>query len=87
MEDDAGTEALKFELDADNDSPVYNIPLVVRNWGQSEAELTIDGKKIKRDKSFRLGHRRRVEGSDLIVWIRAEATRPVSVLLSPAGKE
>lgn len=87
LEDGAGAAALEFELDAGDESPVYNIPLVIRNWGEGDAELMIDGKKIKCGKSFRLGHRRRLEGSDLIVWIRAEASKPVSVLLSPAGKE
>ena len=68
-------------------SRVYNIPLVVRSWGEGRAELMIDGKKIERGRSFRLAHRRRLEGSDLIVWIEVEATSPINVSLSPTRKD
>jgi hypothetical protein len=76
-------EALKFEITATADSPVINPAFVIRNWGQADAKLRINGKEIKRGKSFRAAHRHRLEGSDLIVWIKTESTKPITVTLAP----
>ena len=48
--------------------------------------ICIDGREIKRGKDFRFGHSRRLEGSDLVVWIKAESTRPIRVTLSSIGR-
>lgn len=72
-----------FELAASKESPVINPALVIKGWGESNAELKLNGRKIKRGKDFRLGHRNTVEGSDLIVWIKTESTKPIKVALSP----
>jgi len=77
-------EALRFEVAANAESPVFNPAFVIKNWGQADAKLRINGKEIKRGKSFRAAHRHRLEGSDLIVWIRAESSKPVTVTIKPA---
>ena len=74
---------LNFELAASKDSPVVNPAFVVKNWGEKGAALKINGKKIKQGKNFRVGHRHTVEGSDLIVWIKTESTKPVDIKLTP----
>lgn len=74
---------LNFELAASKDSPVVNPVFVVKNWGEKGAALKINGKKIKQGKNFRVGHRHTVEGSDLIVWIKTESTKPVDIKLTP----
>lgn len=53
-------------------------------WGNKNTELKTDGRKIKRGKDFRFGHRRTLEGSDLIVWIKAESTKPMKLAIKPA---
>ena len=45
--------------------------------------LKINDKEIDRGKKFRFGHRHALEGSDLIVWVKAESTKPVQITLSP----
>jgi len=74
---------LKIELAASKESPVINPALVIKGWGESDAELKLNGREIKRGKDFRLGHRNTVEGSDLIVWIKTESTEPVQITLTP----
>ena len=77
---------LEFELAASSESPVVNPVFVVEDWGTGRATLTIDGRKIRRGKDFRFGHRHTFEGSDLIVWVRAESTKPITVTLKPTKK-
>jgi hypothetical protein len=76
---------LACTLAASADSPVINPGIVVRNWGNADATLSINGKKVPQGKNFRLGHRRTIESSDLIVWFRIESTKPVNLLLSPGA--
>ena len=51
--------------------------------GTHDVALTLDGKEIKRGKTFRYGHRHRLEGTDLIVWIQTESIKRTSAVLSP----
>ncbi len=76
---------LGFELVAGEKSPVVNPAFVINNWGERDVSLSIDGKQIKCGKRFRFGHRRTFDGSDLIVWFKAESTKPMRILLSGVG--
>lgn len=77
---------LRFELAAGKDSPVMNPAFVIKNWGPADAWLKVNGKKIPQGRDYRLGHRRTVTSSDLIVWFKAESTEPVNVVLSPVSR-
>jgi hypothetical protein len=77
------SEALRFEIAANGESPVFNPAFVVKEWGEADAKLRINGKKIEQGKNFRVGLRRRLGGSDLIVWINTKSTEPVTIALIP----
>jgi len=79
----SGSGTLEFEIDASEESPVVNPAFVVENWGESGARLEIDGREIDRGRIFRFGHYRRLEGTDLIVWVKTEIMEPVSIAISP----
>lgn len=49
---------------------MLNPAFVVKNWDGANVTLTLDGKSIARGKDFRYGHRRTLDGTDLIVWIK-----------------
>ena len=68
---------------ASEESPVINLAFVIKNWGDADVTLEIDGKEVKRGKDFRFGHRHHLEGSDLIVWVKKDSTKPIKILLSP----
>ena len=74
---------LEFKLNATTDSPIVNPAFVIKGWGKKDAELKINGRTIKRGKDFRFGHCRTSEGFDLIVWLKAQSTKPVKISLSP----
>ena len=42
----------------------------------------IDDEDIAQSRQFRVGHRHRLEGSDLIVWVEHEATEPFALTLT-----
>jgi len=71
---------LRFKLEASEDRPLVNPAFVIKDWGDAGASLSINGKRV----SFRVGHRRRADGIDLVVWIQAESTEPIDLRLLPA---
>jgi hypothetical protein len=77
---------IEFELLASDESPVVNPAFVIKNWGQAQARLNINGKPVKRGKNFRFGHRHTLEGSDLIVWFKIESTDKLKVSIVPVVK-
>jgi hypothetical protein len=80
----AGTPAaVEAELRAGADSPAANVALLIKGWGDGGAALTIDGKAAVRGRDFKLGSVRTLEGTDLVVWIKVEAARPVKIALDP----
>jgi hypothetical protein len=81
---EAKRSVLDFEIEASDDSPVVNPAFVIKGWGDVGATLKINGKAIARGKDFRWGHVYRLEGSDLVVWLRQESSRPVRVSLTPS---
>ena len=53
------TENLNFSIFASENTPLVNLPLVIKNWGNAEAGLRLNGNNIVRGKNFRYGHRNR----------------------------
>ena len=68
---------LKFRIAACEESPLFNPAFVIRDFGTSEVSLRIDGEAVRRGSRFRRGYRHRLEGSDLILWIRKESMAPL----------
>ncbi len=75
--------AVSVRLAGSKERPVINPAFVVEDWGESDATLFLNGQRIGPGPDFRIGHRRTLETVDLIVWIRFEATKPVTISLSP----
>jgi hypothetical protein len=73
--------SLAFEIEASKESPVFNLPLIIENWGNEDVRLTLDGKPVKQGKNFRVGHNHRLQGVDLIVWIKTESFEPLQIRL------
>jgi hypothetical protein len=76
-------EPLQLTLRGAAESPVVNPAIVVRNWGASSAEIEMDGTPVPRGKDVRVGAVHRLEGDDLVVWLRKESTAPVRLVIRP----
>ena len=74
---------LNFTLEASEASPLVNPALVIRDWGDQEVELQINGQAVPRGKDFRWGYRDTLAGRDLILWFKVESTKPIELLLTP----
>jgi hypothetical protein len=73
---------LEVELAGSSDSPVFNPAFVIQGWGEKEAALKIAGAEVPRGPDFRYGHRRTLESTDLIVWIKTVSEKPVRIAVS-----
>jgi hypothetical protein len=76
---------LELELAGSAESPVFNPALVIQGWGENEAALKVDGAEVPRGRNFRYGHRRTLDNTDLVVWIKTASERSVRISVS-AGK-
>lgn len=74
---------LELMIHASNESPAINPTIVIKNWSEKRPQLHINGKAIPWSKDLRCGLVERLEGTDLIVWIRKEAATPLTIGLSP----
>ena len=83
----SASSPLTVKLAASEKSPVRNVALVVENWGEADATLQINQRTVARGSEFRFGHRHQLDRTDLVVWIEVEATRPITVVLSQAGRK
>jgi Concanavalin A-like lectin/glucanases superfamily len=70
---------LRLSVQASSESPLVNPSFVIKNWGNVDPRLRIDGKLVARGPDFRYGFVPTLEGSDLIVWLRMESTKPTNV--------
>jgi hypothetical protein len=74
---------LNFELAASKKSPIVNPCFVIKNWGFSEVELVLNGKKIKEGDTFRFGYKNEINRTDLIVWILLSDNKPLMLSITP----
>ena len=77
---------LDLTLQASHNSPIVNPAIVIKNWGEEGARLKIDGRSIAWGKDFRRGYVRKLEGSDLVIWMRKESVTPVKITIASEGQ-
>lgn len=81
---DGNSEAtLSCRLVASEQSPLQNLAIVVKKWGENPVALKIDGQAPALNKAVRCGYRQRMEGTDLVLWIGIERQKPCRLELTP----
>lgn len=75
---------LDFTIEASEDSPLVNPAFVIGSWGEAIPVLSINGEKMDPGADFRYGIEHQLDGTDLIIWIRMESSRPVTVSVKPS---
>ena len=73
---------LEFTLDTAGGKSIRNPVIVVKNWGNASASVSIAGVT---GINYKTGLSHNTEGSDLIVWIGAQSASTVSISVSPRG--
>jgi Concanavalin A-like lectin/glucanases superfamily len=81
--EEKATNALKLTFGSSATSPVDDPAIVIKNWGESGAQLVIDGKQVEWGKIDRMGHIHRLQGTDLVVWMQLQTNTPLHIELTP----
>lgn len=79
-----GPAGFELTLDASEESPLVNIAIVIKNWGEGDARIKVDGEVVAAGTDLRIGHAETLEGTNLVVWMRRESTAPVRISVQPA---
>lgn len=74
---------LELTLEGSKNSPVLNPAFVIKNWGDADVKLTLNGRDVPRGKAFRFGHVATLERTDLVIWIKLESVKTVNIRVSP----
>ncbi len=78
-------ERAELEITASAACPIDNFCLVITEWGETDASVSLDGKALTRNDGLRLGRVPTLTGTDLVVWIENKSAQPLRVVLTPAG--
>lgn len=73
---------LDFTLKGTDNSPLVNPAFVIKNWGNHDIILEVDGKVKEKGKDVRYDIRHSIGSDDLIVWMRLEENKEVQVSIS-----
>jgi hypothetical protein len=76
-----GGTSISFTLAASVASPLENVALVVKGWGDGTPSLAMNGRSLERGDDLRVGHVRRLEATDLVLFVTVRATSPVRFVL------
>jgi len=75
------TKQLELTLQASDASPVVNPAIMVKAWGDSPPKITIEGKKFS-PQNLRTGLVHKLDGTDLVIWVRIQAIRPLRLTIT-----
>lgn len=70
---------LRAHVNASPTSPVANLALCIKNWGDRDAKIMVDGKPAR----SRTSRHTELESNELIVWVEHESTSPISIVIEP----
>jgi hypothetical protein len=75
-------QSLKYKLEANGESPLFNPVIIVKNWYSEKVELLIDDEVIANGKDFKYDLYRTLGSSDLVIWLRYQTTKSVSLTIN-----
>ena len=64
---------LEFTLAGSEKSPIINPAIVVENWGAEKISIELNGKTLQANKDYSVGYDTRLEGTDLILWLKIQS--------------
>jgi hypothetical protein len=74
--------ALSVTLDTTGGKLVHNPVLVLRNWGDADADVSVDGQPFS---NCYVGYADHMYGDDLVVWLSIESSASVDISITPSG--
>lgn len=74
---------LTFLLEGNQSSPIVNPAFVISNWGESQPVVRVNGALLKKE-YLRVGFRRSLSATDLVLWLKQTSTAPTKVAITSA---
>jgi hypothetical protein len=69
-------------VDASSEAPVYNPCFVIKDWGKTSSDISVNGKRLTPGKELKLGYIPMEGGYKLVFWIKMESRDPLEILIS-----
>ena len=78
-----------FRVDEKSTAPVWivNPAFVIKNWGNSDVELKVNGELLTSDKDFFVGYEKTHTGTDMVLWIKSNSQKAMTFELKPISSE
>jgi len=67
-------------LNGGPNSPIVNPAFVIKNWGSSEIEVTVNGTKKEIDKNLRIGYKNTLQSQDIIIWMKNDSDDNLNII-------
>ena len=74
---------VSLQLHGTENAPIYHPAFVIENWGSGDVTVRLNGKRLGVDE-VRVGHRERLEGTDLLLWLPASSASVMQIELQAA---
>ncbi len=71
-------KSARLKLTGSEATPIVHATFIIKNWGRNSARIRLNGKRLKQSE-YRIGHRHRLDGSDLVVWIAKNSKKTVEI--------
>jgi len=68
---------LDMKIDASQKSPLVNPAFVIENWGNDPVSIELGGKTLNLNNDYFVGYDSRLEGTDLVIWLKIESHKPI----------
>jgi hypothetical protein len=90
----AGPEKFTFslagvtDLEEKSNAPVWivNPTFVIKDWGDPDIELRIDGESMRSGQDYYYGFEVTPTGTDLIIWVQLKSQRAMNFQITPSEK-
>jgi hypothetical protein len=76
---EATAKEIRMNVVANEKSPIHNPCFVISGSEKSDIQLEVDGRKIERGKNFRYGFVPTSDGYNLVIWIKLESEKPLTI--------
>ena len=79
--DATNSNRVEITLIGSKDSPIINPAFVIKNWGENEPEISLNGTVLPKSKDLRFDFKHSLNGIDLIVWLRTESNSKTTIVI------
>jgi len=82
---DNAVDEISFIINANSDSPIVNPAFEIEGWGRNKTVLIVNGTEVKKGKDYRYGFVDRLDGIDMVTWVRYESEKETKITLKKIG--